>query len=386
MMQTLVKKLKRWKAAAAALPLFLALPTLGSAQTSNGPPPTVVHPSPQTSNGAPPTVVHPSPQTEAIPAGPVPAGPLPAWPDHGGPTESVPAGPGCRDGNANCPGPDEHGLFEAIRGSIFGHYDSSCHTPLGLGNFSEGWLDPFIPVGAGSSGALRGGWVNAPAGFFRREFDQLYSYTQGHHNAPDEHIGESLLFLPLSRRLEGSIFVPYVDSLDPGSTSFGDIFVAARVMLIENKDLGVTSGMTVRTPTGNKYTNNGRTDLDPFAEVWADIGNAWQVRGGLDVDVPVDRNALPGLPDAVLTVSLAVGKTFQSPLGEFTPYLATNFHETFNRGNIEDRAEYDLTPGLRVQLTKGEILNTFLVWGITIPVTGPRPFDTNNQFILVMAW
>jgi hypothetical protein len=38
MLQTLVKKLKRWKAAAAALPLFLTLPTLGSAQTSDGAP------------------------------------------------------------------------------------------------------------------------------------------------------------------------------------------------------------------------------------------------------------------------------------------------------------------------------------------------------------
>jgi hypothetical protein len=73
MMQTLVKKLKRWNVAAVALPLFLALPTLGSAQTSDGPPP---------------TVVHPSAQTGAIPAGPIQAGP-------------IPAGPACGDGGAH---------------------------------------------------------------------------------------------------------------------------------------------------------------------------------------------------------------------------------------------------------------------------------------------
>jgi hypothetical protein len=352
MLQTLVKKLKRRNAAAAALPLFLALPTLGSAQTSNG---------------AAPTVMHPSVQMETIPAGPI---------------EAASNG----DGSAHCPGPDEHGLLEAIRGSICGHYDSSCHTPLCLSNLGEGWLEPWIPVGAGSSGALRGGWVNAPAGFFRREDDLIYSYTRGVHGSPDEHIGENILWTPLSRRFELGIITPFVDSLDPGKSSFGDMIISSRVMLIEDKDLGVTSGMTVRTPTGETSTGNGRTDLDPFAEVWADIGNAWQLRGGLDVDVPVDRNALPGLPDAVLTAKLAVGKTFTWDRGsyqsEVTPYLVTTFSETFNRGPLEDHSEFDLTPGVRVQLTK----NSFLVWGITFPVTGPRPFDTNNQFILVLAW
>jgi hypothetical protein len=250
--------------------------------------------------------------------------------------------------------------------------------------------------------------VNAPAGFFRREFDQLYSYTHGIHGSPNEHVGESILFLPLSRRLEVSIFVPYVDSLVPGPSSFGDILAAARIMLIETKDLGVTSGITVRTPTGSTSTNNGRTDVDPFMELWADIGGAWQVRAGVDLDVPLDRR--PGLPDSVLTASLAVGRTFTTPLGEFTPYLATNFHESFNvtslpqaghgtgqgvtrnfqegtaSGNPRDHAECDLTPGVRVQLLKGEKLNSFLVYGFTVPVTGPRPFDTNHQFILVMAW
>jgi hypothetical protein len=296
MLQTLVKKLKRWKAAAAALPLFLTLPTLGSAQTSDG---------------APPTVAHPSAQMEPIPAGPIPAGPIPAGP--------IPAGPACGDGGAHCPGPEEHGLFEAIRGSLFGQYDSSCHTPLGLYNFGEGWLDPWIPAGPGSSGALRGGWVGAPSGFFVREVDPQYSFTQGHHNSPDEHIGDVNIFTPLSRRLELATFVPFVDSLNPGKSGFGDVTIVPTVMLIENKDLGVTSGLSIRTPTGERSTNNGRTDLDPFVALWADLGHAWQLRGGLDVDVPINRSAVPGLPDAVLTVQLALGKTFTLNEGGTSP-------------------------------------------------------------------
>ena len=61
MPQPLVPEWKRWKAAAA----FLALPTLGTAQTSYG---------------APPTAGLPSAQLGDVPAGPLPAGPVQAGP------------------------------------------------------------------------------------------------------------------------------------------------------------------------------------------------------------------------------------------------------------------------------------------------------------------
>ena len=47
---------------------------------------------------------------------------------------------------------------------------------------------------------------------------------------------------------------------------------------------------------------------------------------------------------------------------------------------------YELTPGIHADLLKREKLDVILVWGITVPVTGPRPYDTNNQFFLVFAW
>jgi hypothetical protein len=402
MPQFLAQERKRWNAAAASLALFLALPTFGSAQTSID---------------APPTVSLPFTSMETAPAGPilgwsVPGGPMLTTPVSAGHfTENLTGCP-CNGGSgrANCPGPDEHGLFEALSGSICGKYDASCHTPLGLGNFLEGWLDPWVPPGTGSSGATRTGWVNAPDGFFRREGDLLYSYTRGVHGMPDEHIGEALLFLPLSRRLEVVIFVPFADSLVPGPSSFGDLLVAGRAMLIETQDLGVTAGLTVRTPTGSTSTSNGRTFTDPFAELWTDIGGGWEVRAGIDVNVPVDR--MQGLPDAVLTTSLAVGRSFKWPLGEFTPYLATNYHESFNTalllqpsgafgpgtagnfrpaptgssGRVRDLAQCELTPGVHAQLVQSEKMTVHFVWGITIPVTGPRAYDTNNQFFLVFGW
>ena len=229
--------------------------------------------------------------------------------------------------STQCPGPEGYGLLEAISGSIGGHYDARCHTPLGLDNFFKGWLDAWIPVGAGSSGALRGGWVNAPNGFFSREVDPQYSFTNGHGDAPNEHLGTVTLFTPLSRRLELGVVVPFIDAFNPGQTSFGDVTVIPRFMLSETRDLGVTTGLAIRTPTGDTDTGNGQTRVDPFVAVWADLGHAWQLRSGFDVNVVTDRDVLPGLPDAVLTVNLSIGKTFTLNEGgyfsDITPYLAT---------------------------------------------------------------
>jgi Putative MetA-pathway of phenol degradation len=243
-------------------------------------------------------------------------------------------------------------------------------------------------VGAGSSGALRGGWVNAPNGFFSREVDPQYSFTNGHGDAPNEHLGTVTLFTPLSRRLELGVVVPFIDAFNPGQTSFGDVTVIPRFMLSETRDLGVTTGLAIRTPTGDTDTGNGQTRVDPFVAVWADLGHAWQLRSGFDVNVVTDRDVLPGLPDAVLTVNLSIGKTFTLNEGgyfsDITPYLATNFRETFNRGNSKDFSEYDLTPGLRITVMK----NVWFITGITFPIalSGPRPFDTNYQFVLSVGW
>jgi hypothetical protein len=108
--------------------------------------------------------------------------------------------------------------------------------------------------------------------------------------APDEHIGDVTIFTPLSRRLEMGIFVPFIDSLNPGKSSFGDVTIVPRIMLSENKDLGVTSGLAIRTPTGDTSTGNGQTRVDPFVAVWADLGHAWQLRSGLDVNVVACMN------------------------------------------------------------------------------------------------
>jgi hypothetical protein len=352
----------------------------------------------------------PSPSTPAFGAD-VPStapSPVPAGPGYGGTTlaPSAPGGPvmgdavpqcppGGDDGSIRCPGPDEHGLFRAAIGSIFGHYDSSCFTPLGLSNFFEGWLTPWIPVGNGSSGAARGGWVGEPgltAGFFRREFDPTFTWIHGTNGSPNSQEGGFLLFLPLSRRFELSFFMPYVDSVNPGnsstggrSTSFGDTLITGRVMLIENKDFGWTSGLEVLTPTGSTSTGNGQTALTPFTEFWADVGGAWQVRGGMNVMVPVANNVLP-TSNAVLDADLGIGKTFQTPLGELTPHMFANFFETFNKGPLSDVASLQLTPGVRAQLFKSKNFNSFLLWGLTVPVTGPLPFATTNQFIWVNAW
>ena len=121
----------------------------------------------------------------------------------------------------------------------------------------------------------------------------------GHDGTPNEHLGAVTVFSPLSRRLELGITVPFIDALNPGQTSFGDLTVTPRLMLSETRDLGVTTGVAIRTSTGDTDTGNGQTRVDPFVAVWADLGHAWQLRSGFDVNVVTNRDVLPGLPDAV---------------------------------------------------------------------------------------
>lgn len=279
------------------------------------------------------------------------------------------------------------GFLGVVGGSIFGHNDPATHTLLGFHNLREGWNESWIPPGPGSSGSLRGIWVGAPNGFFSREVDTSYSFLKGIRGGPDEHVGAITLFTPLSRRLEIGINVPFLDSVDfaTGSqTSFGDVRIVPRVMLLEDKDTSVSAGVIIRTPTGETRTGNGLTAIDPFIVLWSDLGQKWQARAGLDLTVPIDKGAFPGFPDAVLSANVSIGKTIglseHGFLTDVTPYVAINFHQPFNSG--DDDLLISFTPGARITLAK----NCWLIGGVEIPVTGPRPFEAVYTAVLSIGW
>ena len=49
---------------------------------------------------------------------------------------------------------------DVVKLSVFGQSDPATFTPLRLRDFGDGWGQPWIAPPNGSSGALRGGWVN----------------------------------------------------------------------------------------------------------------------------------------------------------------------------------------------------------------------------------
>jgi hypothetical protein len=139
-----------------------------------------------------------------------------------------------------------YSLTDVVKLSVFGHSDPATFTPLQLHDIGDGWLQPWIAPPNGSSGALRGGWVNTFSGFFLREVDPSYSFTSAASGGRDEHVGAATYFTPLSRRLQLGLAIPFVDILARGNGSnqsasgIGDIFITPQVMLQETQDLSLS--------------------------------------------------------------------------------------------------------------------------------------------------
>src|SRR6516162_9067984 len=64
----------------------------------------------------------------------------------------------------------------------------------------------------------RGGWVNTLSGFFSRESGPAFTFNAGTSGTRNEYVGSTALFVPLSRRLQIGLLVPFVDSLQGNDT------------------------------------------------------------------------------------------------------------------------------------------------------------------------
>jgi hypothetical protein len=103
--------------------------------------------------------------------------------------------------------------------SAFGG-DVPAFTPLSISDFGEGWLTPWIPPPNGELHLQRGGWVGADSAFFSREFDPAFTFNAGTAGTRDEFIGAATLFVPLNRRLQIGLTVPFLDSLQSTNGKF----------------------------------------------------------------------------------------------------------------------------------------------------------------------
>jgi hypothetical protein len=261
-------------------------------------------------------------------------------------------------------------------------------TPLSLWNFGEGWLEPWVPPPNGELHLQRGGWVNTASGFFSRELDPTFTYNTGTSGTRDEYEGSTFLFVPLSRRLQLELFVPFVDSLQhagslPSETSFGDVIITPQLMLEETETLSLSALFSVRTPTGESKTGNDRTVLTPSLAIWQDLPAGWQWRGGIGTDFATHGREGP-FPDESFDLNLAAGNTLTrheaAPFGDLTPYLSANLNQFLGGG--PNYTFFSLTPGVRFFLG----WHTYFIAGVTTPVTNPKPYLPGTSVILSRGW
>ncbi|MBV8358078.1 MAG: hypothetical protein JO189_09115 [Deltaproteobacteria bacterium] len=261
-------------------------------------------------------------------------------------------------------------------------------TRLGLLNFGEGWLEPWIPPPNGELHLQRGGWVNTASGFFSREIDPAFTFTAGTSGTRDAYQGAASLFVPLNRRLQIGLFVPFVDSLQhagssPSETSFGDVIVAPQLMLEETETLSLSALFAIRTPTGETKTGNDRTVLTPSLAIWQDLPAGWQWRGGVGMDFSPNGREGP-FPDENFNLNLAAGNTLTrheaAPFGDLTPYLSANLNQFLGGG--PNYTFFSLTPGIRFFLG----WHTYFITGVNVPVTNPKPFLPGLTAVLSRGW
>jgi hypothetical protein len=259
-------------------------------------------------------------------------------------------------------------------------------TPLSLWNFGPGWLEPWIPPPNGELHLQRGGWVNTASGFFSREIDPTFTFNAGTSGTRDEYEGAASLFVPLNRRLQIGLFVPFVDSLQhagslPSETSFGDVVVIPQLMLEETETLSLSALFAIRTPTGETKTHNDLTVLTPSLAIWQDLPAGWQWRGGVGMDFATHSGEGPS---EIFDLNLAAGNTLTrhgaAPFGDLTPYLSANLNQFLGSGPAF--TNFSLTPGVRFFLG----WHTYFITGVDVPVTNPKPFLPGLTAVISRGW
>jgi hypothetical protein len=125
----------------------------------------------------------------------------------------------------------------------------------------------------------------------------FFTFAQAFNQGPkgNAYIGAYTIFMPLSRRLDLVINVPFVvrNSASSGlpfinptgqptfksQTTFGDMSFTPRVLLHETKDFSLTSETAVLVPTGNEPLA-GRTALIPNVSFWNNFAGRWESGAG----------------------------------------------------------------------------------------------------------
>lgn len=304
---------------------------------------------------------------------------------------------GCETATADATFPVPETRRELWRESLIGPLDTERWTPLSLAEFfSDGWDRPYDSVDHTSP---RQTWINSADGAFYRLAVISGAWAQGTSDVVDTANGSVFLFTPLNRRFEVGWFLPFsLISPDPRSPATaatrgtGDLTVAPRFLLAEDKEYSVTANCYIRCPTGSAETGNGVTSLSPDVEFWMNPTGRWVLRGGAGVTIPTNLTAastplLEANPWTGFNMTPGPFSSFDGRLAGglyLTPAdapvfkhlcatVATNFHTCLLGGNS---TYFSITPGMRTGIGR----DWYLLAGLEVPLVGPLPFA--NQAIV----
>ncbi len=281
------------------------------------------------------------------------------------------------------------GFFGVIGKSLAGDvYEPSRWHALGLGTFfTDGWDEAWASGPNGEGGAPRQGWLNAQDGVFYRLF--LFTFNWAHQDSNDSYAGGLTAYTPFNRRFQLRWDVPFfVSSPQPGSdreTGFGDFQVTPRFLLSETQNFSQSLDLTFRTPTGSERTGNGIGAFSPVYNFWWNAVGGLVLRGGIGGFIPFE-----GETRESFIANLAAGYYFTRhdllPIGDLVWYVSTNLNQLTDGEvagtQVPNNTTVTFTPGFRTHLGA----NFYLLGGVEVPATNPKPFDYQVLAALMKVW
>ena len=280
--------------------------------------------------------------------------------------------------------------FDVAMESIFGEANSAGWRPLSFRTFfTEGWNESFVFTPRTESGAPRQGWINSFDGVMYRLWFNAFGYHQNVGGNGNSYYSDWTVFVPLNRRLDIRLDVPYVNTNKGGLqnkyvTQFGNMNLVGRFLLHETRDTSVIFVGGTSIPTGHPTTGGGATQLQTGIQFWHGMRDRWVVRGGINTIVPATN-----YPNGIRTnenVDVAIGKYVTDPgtpiFGDMVLYTSANLITSIdNRG--PNNTFFCLTPGYRAEITK----NWYHLGGVEIPmVGGPANYTYGLQFWLLKVY
>ena len=279
-------------------------------------------------------------------------------------------------------------FFGVVGKSLAGDvYDPARWHELGLGSFfTDGWDEAWASGPNGEGGAPRQGWLNAADGVFYRLF--LFTFNWAHQDSNDSYAAGLTAYTPFNKRFQFRFDVPFFVSV-PGfdrETGFGDFQVTPRFLLSETVNFTQSLDLTFRTPTGSERTGNGVGAFSPVYNLWWNAVAGLVLRGSVGGFVPFSG---PNTRESFIA-NLAAGYYFTPhdllPIGDLVWYVSTNLNQLtdgeVSGTQVPNNTTLTFTPGFRTHLGA----NFYLLGGVEVPATNPKPFDYQVLAALMKVW